>query len=82
MTKSQQYKDKLKEYGSEEDVITRNKKAYNKCSCGHNAEVQIYSCWGEIILCTYCGKVTAEGIQDAMSGASGNLFVHVYVNAV
>jgi len=70
-------KDRLKMYGSKESIEKRAEKGSNACgSCGSRDTLRIYNSWGEAVLCNYCGAVTEEGIQDAMSGVHGSMFIY------
>ena len=70
------YKYRLKEYGTKEDVIKRAVSAVNFHCCSPKTSLQIYNCWGECILCLECGKVTEEGVADAMGGVSGSIYLY------
>ncbi len=71
---TQKYKDRLKKYGSEQEIIDKNISGNLTCCAGHKT-YHIYSCWGEAVLCSYCGQVKEEGIADAMGGTHGSVFI-------
>ena len=72
MTKK--YEDRLKKYGSKQDIIAKNISGGIACCSGYKT-YHIYECWGEAVLCSYCEQVKQEGIADAMSGTSGSMFI-------
>ena len=71
---TQKYQDRLKEYGSKQDIINKNIPGKITCCKGHKT-YHIYSCWGEAVLCSYCGQVKEEGVADEMAGVHGSMFI-------